>query len=403
MPAPRRSDDIVRTIFASTYPPRRCGIATFTQALSSATGEREIVALHGPGPNIQYPSEVHHRIRLDEPGDYARTARDLSRCADVVSIQHEHGIWGGDDGAAVLDFVRALDAPAVATLHTVLRHPTPNQRAVLLELIKAAAATVVMSRSAAHVLTGTYGVAAGSLDVIPHGVPNLPLVRPETIKPALDLAGREVILSFGLIGPGKGLELVIDALPAIVAARPTACYVVLGVTHPDVLAADGETYRRSLEDRVARLGMGRHVRFVDRFVGRVELTRWLEGADVFVTPYADLDRIGSGTLSYGVGAGRAIVSTPYAYAMELLDGGRGVIVPPASPAAWADAIIGLLENDELRAAVGRRAHEHSRTMVWSTVATQYRQLFARVVAGARIQAPPLGSRFLGTSAIVDGR
>ena len=178
---------------------------------------------------------------------------------------------------------------------------------------------------------------------------------------------------------------------------------MLGVTHPDVLAVEGETYRRSLEDRVARLGMGRHVRFVDRFVGRVELTRWLEGADVFVTPYANLDRIGSGTLSYGVGAGRAIVSTPYAYATELLDGGRGVIVPPASPAAWADAIIGLLENDELRAALGRRAHEHSRTMVWSTVATQYRQLFARVVAGARIQARPLGSRFLGTSAIVDGR
>jgi len=377
-------------VFASTYPPRHCGIATFTQALSSATGEREIVALHGAGPNLLYPSEVHHRIRRDEPVDYVRTARDLSRCADVVSIQHEYGIWGGDDGAAVLDFVHALDAPAVATLHTVLRHPTPNQRAVLLELIRAAAATVVMSRSAAHVLTGTYGVAARSLDVIPHGVPNLPLVDSETIKPALDLAGREVILSFGLLGPGKGLELVIDALPAVVAARPTACYVVLGATHPNLLATEGEKYRRALEERVARLGMGKHVRFVDRFVGRVELTRWLEGADVFVTPYADLDRIVSGTLSYAMGAGCAIVSTPYAYATELLDGGRGMLVPPGSPAAWADALIGLLENNELRAALGRRAHEHSRAMVWSNVASQYRQLFARVVAGHRIQAlPPL--------------
>ena len=390
-------------MFASTYPPRHCGIATFTQALSSATGEREVVALHGPGPNLLYPSEVHHRIRRDEPGDYARTARDLSRCADVVSVQHDYGIWGGEDGAAVLDFVHALEAPAVATLHTVLPHPTPNQRAVLLELIRAAAATVVMSRAAAHVLTGTYGVAARSLDVIPHGVPNLPLVDSETIKPALDLAGREVILSFGLIGPGKGLELALDALPAVVAARPTACFVVLGATHPNVLAVDGETYRRSLEDRVARLGMGRHVRFIDRFVGRVELTRWLEGADIFVTPYPNLDQIVSGTLSYAMGAGRAIVSTPYPCATELLDGGRGVLVPPGSPAAWADAIIGLLENDELRAAVGRRAHEHSRAMVWSNVGTQYRQLFARVVAGARIQARPLGSRFLETSAIVDGR
>ncbi len=376
-------------MFASTYPPRHCGIATFTQALSSATGEREIVALHAPGPHLPYPSEVHHRIRRDEPGDYVRAARDLSRCADVVSVQHEYGIWGGDDGAAVLDFVHALDAPAVATLHTVLRQPTLGQRAILVELVRAASATVVMSRSAARVLAGTYGVDAAKVEVIPHGVPNLPLVDSGTIKPALDLAGREVILSFGLLGPGKGYELVLDALPAVVAARPTACYVVLGATHPNLLAVEGEAYRRSLQDRVARLGLERHVRFVDRFVGRVELTRWLEGADVFVTPYPNLDQIVSGTLSYAMGAGRAIVSTPYAYAAELLAGGRGILVPPASPAAWADALIGLLENDELRAAVGRRAHEHSRAMVWSNVGTQYRQLFARVVAGTRIQALPL--------------
>ena len=376
-------------MFASTYPPRHCGIATFTQALSSATGEREIVALHAPGPHLPYPSEVHHRIRRDEPGDYLRVARDVSRCADVVSVQHEYGIWGGSDGAAVLDFVRALDAPAIATLHTVLRRPTPGQRAILGELVRATAATVVMSRSAARVLAGSYGVDTAKVEVIPHGVPNLPLVDSATIKPALDLAGREVILGFGLLGPGKGYELVIDALPAVVAAHPTACYVVLGATHPNLLASEGETYRRSLQERVARLGMERHVRFVDRFVGRVELTRWLEGADVFVTPYPNLDQIVSGTLSYAMGAGRAIVSTPYAYAAELLAGGRGLLVPPASPAAWADALIGLLENDELRAAMGRRAHEHSRAMVWSNVGTQYRQLFARVVAGARVPALPL--------------
>jgi glycosyltransferase involved in cell wall biosynthesis len=389
MPGPGRSDVIARTVFASTYPPRHCGIATFTQALSSATGEREIVALHAPGPHLPYPSEVHHRIRRDEPGDYPRVAREVSRCADVVSVQHEYGIWGATDGAAVLDFVRALDAPAVATLHTVLRQPTPNQRAILGELVRAASATVVMSRSAARVLAGTYGVDAAKVEVIPHGVPDLPLVDSATIKPALDLAGREVILSFGLLGPGKGYELVIDALPAVVAARPTACYVVVGATHPNLLAVEGETYRRSLEDRVRRLGMGGHVRFVDRFVGRVELTRWLEGADVFVTPYPNLEQIVSGTLSYAMGAGRAIVSTPYAYAAELLDGGRGLLVPPASPAAWADALIGLLENDELRTSVGRRAHEHSRAMVWSNVGAQYRRLFARVVAGARLQALPL--------------
>jgi len=396
-------------VFASTYPPRHCGIATFTQALSSATGEREIVALHGPGPNVLYPSEVHHRIRRDEPGDYARTARDLSRCADVVSIQHEYGIWGGEDGSAVLDFVHALDAPAMVTLHTVLRHPTPSQRAILLDLIRSAAATVVLSRAAANVLAETYGVAAAAIEVIPHGVPNLPLVDAETIKPGLDLAGREVILGFGLIGPAKGYELIIDALPTIVAARPTACFVIVGATHPDTLSIEGETYRRSLEERVAQLGMGKHVRVIDRFVGRVELTRWLEGADVFVTPYPNLDRTTSGTLSYAMGAGRAIVSTPHAAATELLDDGRGMLVPRGAPAAWADALIGLLENDELRATMGRQAHEHSRSMVWSNVAGQYRGLFARVAAGARsaaavrLAARPTEPRAGQASAIVDGR
>jgi glycosyltransferase involved in cell wall biosynthesis len=386
---PERSDAIARTVFVSTYPPRQCGIATFTQSLSSAVGDREIVALHASGPHIPYPPEVHHRVRQDEPADYVRIARDLGRCAAVVSIQHEYGIWGPDAGSGVLEFGRALGAPAVTTLHTVLRHPTPSQRAVLAELIRLSAATVVMSRAAANVLGGTYGVAPGTVDVIPHGVPNLPLVESQTIKPALDLAGREVILSFGLLGPGKGLELVLDALPAVVAARPATLYVVLGATHPNLLAHDGEAYRRSLEDRVARLGLSRHVRFVDRFVGRVELTRWLEAADVFVTPYPNLDQIVSGTLSYAMGAGRAIVSTPYAYATELLDGGRGVLAAPGSPSAWADALIGLLEDDAHRAAVGRRAHEHTRSMVWSSVGAEYRRLFARVAATPQMQIPAL--------------
>jgi glycosyltransferase involved in cell wall biosynthesis len=294
----------------------------------------------------------------------------------------------------VLDFTRALTVPAVVTLHTVLRHPTPGQRAVLLELLRLAAATVVMSRSALNVLAATYGVDPGTVDVIPHGVPDLPLVESRTIKPALDLAGHDVILSFGLLGPGKGLELVLDALPAIVAARPTVCYVVLGATHPSHLASEGEAYRRALEDRVARLGLGRHVRFVDRFVGRVELTRWLEAADVFVTPYPDLEKTVSGTLSYAMGAGRAVVSTPYAYATELLADGRGVLAAPGSPVAWADALVRLLEDDAHRAVIGRRAHEQTRPMVWSSVGAEYRRLFARVAAAPRVgsrAAPPLGA------------
>ncbi len=376
-----RSHGIARTAFISTYPPQRCGIATFTHALATASGNREIVALQSAS-NGPFGLEVHHRIRREEHADYIQTARALAACVDVVSIQHEYGIWGGDDGIHVLDFVRTLELPAVATLHTVLRTPTPRQQAILAELVESVAATVVMSRSAAQLLSSVYGVSPRNLDVIPHGVPDLPLTNPAAVKPAVGLDGRDMILSFGLLGPGKGYELAIDALPAVVAAHPNACYVILGATHPDLLRSEGEAYRDALVARVKSLGMVDHVRFVDRFVGRVELTRWIQAADVFVTPYPNLDQIVSGTLSYAMGAGRAIISTPYAYAEELLGEGRGILVEPGSPARFAAALNEVLGDDTLRAALGRRAYEHSRGMVWSRVGAEYRRLFERTATMA---------------------
>jgi glycosyltransferase involved in cell wall biosynthesis len=376
--------DIVRTAFVSTYPPRRCGIATFTSDLGRVAGDREIVALHASEQPSPYPLEVHHRIRRDQASDYPLVARSLSDCVDVVSVQHEYGIWGGDDGESILDFVDALEVPAVATLHTVLRDPTAHQRAILIELVKRVRAAVVMSRSAARLLTSTYGVDPARLDIIPHGVPDLPMTRSQEVKPELGLEGREVILSFGLLGPGKGYELALNALPAVVAEHPAACYVIVGATHPDLVHLEGEAYRRSLMDQVQRLGLGDHVRFVDRFVGRLELTRWLQAADLFVTPYPNLDQIVSGTLSYAMGAGRAIVSTPYVYATELLADQRGVLVAPGSPEALASALSRLLADDDLRDAFGRRAYEHSRRMVWSEVGAAYQRLFARV---ADVPAP----------------
>jgi glycosyltransferase involved in cell wall biosynthesis len=373
-----RSHLIAKTAFVSTYPPRRCGIASFTHDLAEATGGREIVALHPPEQAAPYPIEVHHRIRRDELGDYIHVARALERCVDVVSIQHEYGIWGSEDGAHVIDFVRALRVPAVATLHTVLRDPSAGQRAVLSELIAQTEATVVMSRSAATLLRNVYGVDSGRLHIIPHGVPNLPLVDPESVKASLGVAGRDVILSFGLLGPGKGYELTLDALPAVVAANPDALYVVVGATHPDLLRTEGEAYRQRLVAQAQRLGITDHVRFVDRFVGRVELTRWLEAADVFVTPYPKLDQIVSGTLSYAMGAGRAIVSTPYAYATELLANGRGILVQPGSVTAYANALNEVLGDRTLRAALGRRAYAYSRGMVWSAVGAEYRRVLGRI-------------------------
>jgi glycosyltransferase involved in cell wall biosynthesis len=375
---------MVRTAFVATYPPRRCGIATFTSDLAAAThGPREIAVLHPSGSEFSYPREVHHRIRKDERADYVTTAEALNRRVDVVSVQHEYGIWGGEDGEHVLDFVRALRVPAVATLHTVLRDPSPHQRAVLADLVSIAETTVVMSQSAANLLTDTYNVDQRRLAVIPHGVPNLPLVDSARVKPRLGVAGRDVILSFGLLGPGKGYELAIDALPAVAAAHPEALYVIVGATHPDLIRTEGEAYRQKLVNEIRSLGMERHVRFVDRFVGRGELTQWLEAADVFVTPYPNLDQIVSGTMSYAMGAGRAIVSTPYIYAQELLADGRGVLVAPASSAALADGINAVLGNPELRAAMGERAYAYSRRMIWPAVGAEYGAIFNGLAVGSR--------------------
>jgi len=378
---------MIRTAFVSSYPPRHCGVATFTHNLAAAVGGREIVALHAADLPTPYPLEVHHRIRRDDPDDYTRTARTLRACADIVSIQHDFGIWGGDAGSSVLDFAQALDVPAVVTLHSVIAQPSPGQRRVLSELLRGMAATVVMSRSAATLLTEVYGADPLRVDLIPHGIPDLPLVDAATVKPAVGLAGRDVLLSFGLMAPGKGYETALAALPAIVRDRPNTTYVILGATHPDVLRRDGEAHRESLVALVAKLGMGGHVMFVDRFVGRVELTRWLEAADVILTPYRDLTQTVAGTLSYAMAAGRPVISTPFAHAAELVAKGTGVLVAPAAPAELATAVLELLGDPETLAAMGRRAHEHSRPMTWWHVAAQYRSLFGRVVASPARSRP----------------
>ncbi len=352
------------------------------------------MALDGVGPWLDYPGEVHHRIRRDTRAEYRAVARRLGECVDVASIQHEYGIWGGEDGEAVLDFVDALAIPAVATLHTVLRSPTFRQRTILAELVRATAGTVVMSRAAAALLTREYGVDPARIDVIPHGVPDLPLVPSHAVKPSLGLAGRQVILSFGLLGPGKGYELALEALPAVVAEHPDALYVILGATHPELVRHEGERYRASLAKRARELGVADHVRFVDRFVEPDELTRWLQSADIFVTPYPNLEQIVSGTLSYAMSAGRAIVSTPYAYAAELLADGRGVLVPPNAPRELAQAFNSLMGDDVARAALGRRAYEHSRRMVWPQAGLSYERVFNR--AAGRLRPSQVGSPVFGT-------
>ena len=296
----------------------------------------------------------------------------------AVSIQHEYGIWGGPDGGYVLDFVDALKTPIVTTLHTVLQNPSDSQRKILSLLIESSAATVVMSTSAAELLTRSYGTDPERVEIVPHGVPTLPLIAPDRVKPQMGLTGRTVILSFGLVGPGKGLEGAIAAMPAVVEADPSAVYVIVGATHPDLIRREGESYRRRLEELASSLGVGSHVRFVGRFVDARELGLWLEAADIFVTPYPNLEQIVSGTLSYAMGAGKAIVSTPYAYANELLADGRGRLVAAGSTAALAEGLIELALSRSLRAEYSRRAYAHSQAMRWPEIGAAYRQIFARV-------------------------
>lgn len=349
------------------------------------------MALHPLEPIPAYAFEVHHKIRRDERDDYPRTARSLERCADVVAIQFADRIWGGDDGEAVLDFVGPLKLPAVVTLHSLAPAPTTRQREILGELIGSVSAVVVMSDAAATVLTNTYGVDPERVEVIPYGVPDLPITTADVAKSSVGLADRDVILSFGLVGPDKGYELVIDALPEIVKTRPKATYVILGATHPDVRLRDGEAYRTSLANRAATLKVAGHVRFVPEYVGRVELARWLQSADVFVTPRPDLGTLVSGTLAQAMAAGRAIVATPYAYAVELLADGRGVLADP-TPAALAAAITRLLGDEPARVAMGALAHEHTRSMVWTRVGAAYQDLFTRVASGAPLVARGRGVR-----------
>jgi glycosyltransferase involved in cell wall biosynthesis len=311
----------------------------------------------------------------------------LGACGiEAVSVQHEYGIWGPDDGEGILDFLAALSVPAVATLHTVLRHPSSPQRRIMAGILDSTAAVVVMSKAAAVILGDSYGANPTKVRIIPHGVPDLPLVEPDSVKPALGLRGRHVLLSFGLVGPSKGYEAVIEALPAVVRAVPDARYVILGATHPELLRNEGERYRTRLQTLAADLGMTEHVLFIDRFVDQLELSQWLEAADVFVTPYPNLEQIVSGTLSYAMAAGKASVSTPFLYASEILADGRGRLVPAGDPAAMGGALIDLLMDRGLRDTMAQRAYVHGRGMIWSRVAADYERLFTmlRAVPPARV-------------------
>jgi glycosyltransferase involved in cell wall biosynthesis len=373
-----------RIAFVGNYLPRQCGIATFTTDLCTALaaeygeGRQFAIPVNDPDSSYDYPEQVRLEITQEVLASYERAADFLNfNGNDLVCLQHEYGIYGGRDGHYILTLLRKLKMPLVTTLHTVLREPDASQRAVLEEIAQLSDRLIVMSELAARLLREVYAVPGGKIDVIPHGVPDLPFMDPNYFKDKFGTEGKFVLLTFGLLSPNKGIENVIRALPAILAKHPNVVYIVSGVTHPHVRRCEGERYREGLLALADQLGVSDHLIFNNRFVGLEELVEYVGAADVYITPYQQEAQVVSGTLAIALGAGKAIVSTPYWHAKELLAEKRGVIVPFENPNAIAEAVLALLENDAERHAMRKRAYLYSRGTTWPRTAQAYMASFQR--------------------------
>jgi glycosyltransferase involved in cell wall biosynthesis len=362
--------------------PRQCGIATFTtdllEALAAEAPEMDCWAMvmNDVPEGYFYPSKVRFELNYKNLADYSLAADFLNmNQVDAVCLQHEFGIFGGNRGIHILELLRNLRMPVITTLHTVLREPDPERKAIVQELGSVSDRLVVMSHKAEEFLKEVYGMPQEKIILIHHGIPDVPFVDPSYYKEQFGVEGRKVILTFGLISPGKGIEYMIDALPAIVSKHPETAYIVLGATHPHVEREEGESYRFSLQLRARERGVENQLIFHNRFVDLAELCEFVGAADIYVTPYLNREQVVSGTLAYALGAGKATISTPYLYAEEMLSDGRGRIVPFHDSDALAAQVIDLIENEVERHAMRKRAYTFCRDMIWKEVARRYLELF----------------------------
>ncbi|MEX0654471.1 MAG: glycosyltransferase family 4 protein [Phycisphaeraceae bacterium] len=368
-----------------SYVPRRCGIGTFSADLAEALAATAphlntwAVAMNDRPEGYRYPPRVWFEINQNRLGEYRLAADYLNMSnINVVSLQHEYGLFGGNCGQYILELLRRLRMPAVTTLHTVLKEPSDAQRDILMQIADVSDRLVVMADRAYEFLTDIYKVPREKIQLIHHGIPDVPFVDPNFFKDQFGVEGKKVVLTFGLLSPNKGIENMVEALPHIVKKHPDLVYIVLGATHPGVMAHSGEDYRLGLKQRAKELGVADHIEFVNKFVETDELLEFLGAADVYVTPYLNEAQITSGTLAYALGTGKATVSTPYWYAQEMLGDDRGILVPFKDAKALAEGVNRLFDNETERHAMRKRAYQFTRQMRWQEVAGQYLDLFSEV-------------------------
>ncbi|MCG6959591.1 glycosyltransferase family 4 protein [bacterium BMS3Abin03] len=384
-----------RIAFIGNYLPRQCGIAAFTtdlcEAIALQYSETSCIALpiNDVATGYAYPPRVRFELTEKDIDSYLRASDFLNiNNVDLVCLQFEYGIFGGRAGSHILALLRGLRMPIVTTLHTILKNPDPDQRRVLEEVAALSDRLIVMSERGSEFLHDVYNVSLEKVDMIPHGIPDVPFVDPSFNKDLFGVEGKIVLLSFGLLSPNKGIETVISALPKIIASYPDIVYIVVGATHPHIIQQDGESYRLSLQWLAQQKGVESNVIFYNRFVSLNALVEFISAADIYITPYLNEAQIASGTLAYTLGAGKAIISTPYWYAQEILSDGRGVLVPFHDPETLAEQVINLLDNEAQRHAMRKRAYIFGRAMIWSEVAQRYMESFERARLERRHYIPP---------------
>ncbi len=374
-----------RIAVVGNYLPRRCGIATFTTDLCDAihaeysTAELLVLPVNDTEEGYSYPTRVRFELSEDNLASYRQAADFLNFSnVDLVCLQHEYGIFGGRAGGHILELLRRLQMPFITTLHTVLRDPSPDQRAVMEEIATLSDRLIVMSQNSAEILRDVFHVPSEKIDLIPHGIPDLPFTDPNFYKDGFGTEGKKVLLTFGLLSPNKGIENVIQALPKILSRHSNVIYMVSGVTHPHILRREGDKYRQYLQNLAKELGVAANVMFRNRFVSPEEMVELIGAADIYITPYKHKAQVVSGTLAYALSAGKAIISTPYLHAIELLDGERGALVPFDDPEAIAVKTIALLDDETGRHAMRKRAYLYARDMVWNRAAQKYMKSFVSI-------------------------